>query len=155
MQALFILIANPLTRYLVQCLAGLGSGLHPRQRGVAGVRGADLLQHSLGEHVRHQANILVAADHAVMVHGHTAAFLSAVLQGEKVHCHTEVTDVFFRSLSDEEIRDYIRTKDPMDKAGSYGIQSGAAVFVEKILGDYYNVVGLPVCRLAVILKEFL
>lgn len=78
-----------------------------------------------------------------------------VLQGEKVRCHTEVTDVFFRSLSDEEIRDYIRTKDPMDKAGSYGIQSGAAVFVEKILGDYYNVVGLPVCRLAVILKEFL
>ena len=78
-----------------------------------------------------------------------------VLQDEKIRCHTEVTDVFFRNLSDEEILSYIRTKDPMDKAGSYGIQSGAAVFVEKICGDYYNVVGLPVCRLSLILKEFL
>ena len=61
--------------------------------------------------------------------------------------------MYFRPLSEQEIRDYIRTNDPMDKAGSYGIQSGAAVFVEKLVGDYYNVVGLPVCRLYQILKE--
>ena len=41
----------------------------------------------------------------------------------------------------------------MDKAGSYGIQSGAAIFCERINGDYYNVVGLPVCRLGQVLKE--
>ena len=78
-----------------------------------------------------------------------------VLQGEKAVSHTEITDIFFRDLSDKEILDYIATKDPMDKAGSYGIQNGAAVFAEKICGDYFNVVGLPVCRLSLILKEFL
>lgn len=76
-----------------------------------------------------------------------------VRRGDSIRTHTEITDVYFRPLSEKEIRDYIRTNDPMDKAGSYGIQSGAAVFVEKLVGDYYNVVGLPVCRLYQILKE--
>ncbi len=58
----------------------------------------------------------------------------------------ESTDVYFRELSDREIENYIRVHRPMDKAGSYGIQDGACVFVEKLVGDYYNVVGLPVCR---------
>ena len=77
-----------------------------------------------------------------------------VLQGEKTVSCTEVTDVFFRTLTDEQIAAYVATGDPMDKAGSYGIQSGAAPFVEKICGDYYNVVGLPVCRLGMILEQF-
>ena len=76
-----------------------------------------------------------------------------VLRGDRCEVCTEVTDIFFRCLSQQEIRDYIRTGDPMDKAGSYGIQSGAALFVEKITGDYYNVMGLPVCRLSQILKK--
>lgn len=76
-----------------------------------------------------------------------------VLRGEKAVSHTEITDIFFRELTEKEIRDYIATKDPMDKAGAYGIQNGAALFVEKIHGDYFNVVGLPVCRLGCILKE--
>ena len=70
-----------------------------------------------------------------------------VLRGDRVISHTEVTDVYFRPLTQQQIEAYIATKDPMDKAGSYGIQSGAAIFVEKISGDYYNVMGLPVCRL--------
>ncbi len=78
-----------------------------------------------------------------------------VLQGEKAVSHTEITDIFFRNLTDTEIQAYIATKDPMDKAGAYGIQNGAALFVEKIHGDYFNVVGLPVCRLGLILKEFM
>ena len=78
-----------------------------------------------------------------------------VMQGEKAICHTEITDVCFRNLSEKEIADYVASGDPMDKAGSYGIQSGAAPFVEAIHGDYYNVVGLPVCRLSLILKEFI
>ena len=47
---------------------------------------------------------------------------------------------------------YVESGDPMDKAGSYGIQGGAALFVEKIHGDYYNVMGLPVCSLTQMLK---
>lgn len=58
----------------------------------------------------------------------------------------ESTDVYFRELDDREIENYIRIHRPMDKAGAYGIQDGACVFVEKLAGDYYNVVGLPVCR---------
>ena len=78
-----------------------------------------------------------------------------VLQGEKCVSFTEITDVHFRPLSDEEINSYIRSGDPMDKAGAYGIQSGACLFVEKIVGDYYNVVGLPICHLSLALKEFM
>ena len=77
-----------------------------------------------------------------------------VLQGEKSITCTEITDVHFRPLSEEEIDAYIASGDPMDKAGSYGIQSGAARFVPRIEGDYYNVVGLPVCRLSQLLKQF-
>ena len=73
------------------------------------------------------------------------------------HCvsFTEVTEVCFRQLTDGEILSYIASGDPMDKAGSYGIQSGGALFVEEIHGDYYNVMGLPVCRLNQTLKEFI
>lgn len=77
-----------------------------------------------------------------------------VMQGDKIITHTEVTDVFFRPLTEKEILAYIATKEPMDKAGSYGIQQKGGLFVEKINGDYFNVVGLPVCRLGQILEEF-
>ena len=76
-----------------------------------------------------------------------------LLQGKTVKTVTEVTDVTFRPLSESEIDAYVRTGEPMDKAGAYGIQGGGAVFVEKLVGDYYNVVGLPVCRLWMLLKE--
>ena len=71
--------------------------------------------------------------------------------GRTISC-TEITDIRFRNLSDQEILDYIATKEPMDKAGSYGIQGGAAVFAEHLEGDYYNVMGLPVCKLYKILR---
>jgi septum formation protein len=67
----------------------------------------------------------------------------------------EATDVTFRTLSINEIRNYIATGSPMDKAGAYGIQEDfGAVFVSRIDGDYYNVVGLPLCSLYVALKSF-
>ena len=78
-----------------------------------------------------------------------------VLLGGRCVSVTEVTEVSFRTLTDGEILSYIASGDPMDKAGSYGIQSGGALFVDEIHGDYYNVVGLPVCRLHQILKEFM
>ena len=65
---------------------------------------------------------------------------------------TEVTEVVFRDLTPQEIYEYVRSGEPMDKAGAYGIQGGAALFVEAVMGDYYNVVGLPVCRLGQILR---
>lgn len=75
------------------------------------------------------------------------------LAAKNTVCFAESTTVCFRELSDEEIRNYIRVHRPMDKAGSYGIQDGACVFVEKIIGDYYNVVGLPVCRVYTALQN--
>lgn len=78
-----------------------------------------------------------------------------VIKGEKVLTHTEVTEVTFRTLTDREIDDYVATNEPMDKAGAYGIQGGAARFVEGIRGDYYNVVGLPVCRLGLMLEKIM
>lgn len=63
------------------------------------------------------------------------------------------TDVYVNSMSDEEIWKYIETDNVMDKAGSYGIQSGFSIHIEKIVGDYFNVVGLPISYIYKILKE--
>jgi septum formation protein len=84
--------------------------------------------------------MLSGRDHQVMT-GVT------VLRGESWETFTEVTDIHFRRLSQREIEAYVASGEPMDKAGSYGIQGGAALFAEKMVGDYYNVMGLPVCRL--------
>lgn len=64
------------------------------------------------------------------------------------------SEVTFKKLSDEEIVNYIKTKEPMDKAGAYAIQGIGSIFIEKIQGCYSNIVGLPVPRLNEILKQF-
>ena len=66
----------------------------------------------------------------------------------------EKTDVWVYDMTDEEIRDYISTGEPMDKAGAYGIQGKFAAYIKGIEGDYNNVVGLPVARLVHELKTF-
>lgn len=71
----------------------------------------------------------------------------------KIISDFEKTKVRFRELSDTEIRGYVKSGEPMDKAGSYGIQGLGSMFVEKICGDYFNIVGLPICKLCGILKE--
>lgn len=76
-----------------------------------------------------------------------------VLYGDRCHTCTEITDVTFRPLSEREIDRYVRSGEPMDKAGAYGIQGGGALFAEKIHGDYYNVMGLPMCRLVQVLGQ--
>ncbi len=68
-------------------------------------------------------------------------------------CFAEETAVEFYPLSDGEIEDYVRSGEPMDKAGAYGIQGKGALFVKGIRGDYYNVMGLPVARLYRILTN--
>ncbi len=65
----------------------------------------------------------------------------------------EKTEVCFKKLDINEIRDYINSREPMDKAGSYGIQNLGSLFVKRINGDYFNVVGLPVCHLGKILSQ--
>ena len=95
---------------------------------------------------RRMLRLLSGRDHQVMT-GMT------LLRGETAIVCTEITDIHFRPLSDREIDAYIRTGEPMDKAGSYGIQGGAALFAERLVGDYYNVMGLPVCRLGQLLRE--
>ena len=91
-------------------------------------------------------HLLSGRDHQVMT-GVT------VLRGDKEIVFTEVTDLQFRELSDSQIRRYVATGEPMDKAGSYGIQGGAALFCSRLVGDYYNVMGLPVCRLGEVLRQ--
>ena len=68
-------------------------------------------------------------------------------------CHAERTEVFVHEMSDEEILNYIASGEPMDKAGAYGIQGKFAAYIDKIEGDYYNVVGLPVAYVYQQLKE--
>ena len=90
--------------------------------------------------------LLSGRDHQVMT-GCT------VLRGEQAVTFTEVTHIHFRELTENEIARYVASGEPMDKAGSYGIQGGAALFCDGMNGDYYNVMGLPVCRLGQVLKE--
>lgn len=88
--------------------------------------------------------------------GHTHAVYTGVcvLYRGKKRTFAERTDVTFYPLTDEEIDAYIRTGEPFDKAGAYGIQGGARLFVKAIRGDYSNVVGLPAARLYRVLREF-
>ena len=77
-----------------------------------------------------------------------------VLGGGRAATEHEETAVAFRAHSPEEIRDYIATGEPMDKAGAYGIQGVGALLVQGIRGDYCNVVGLPLFRLGRMLSGF-
>ena len=117
------------------------------------------------------ADTVVALDGAVLGKPHSEddafAMLSAlsgrehhvytgvtVLRGDRAVTEHEETAVTFRALEPDEIRGYIATGEPMDKAGAYGIQGIGALLVSGIRGDYCNVVGLPVFRLGRILAEF-
>jgi len=76
-----------------------------------------------------------------------------VILGENVITEYECTRVNFRVLTEREITAYIETGEPMDKAGSYGAQGIGSLFVEGIEGDFFNVMGLPLCRLSKMLKK--
>ena len=121
-------------------------------------------------------DVVVAADTVVAIDGvvlgkphdkvHAAQMLSAlsgrehtvytgvaVKRGETLLVEHEATQVRFRPLTQREIDLYIQTGEPMDKAGSYGIQGYGARLVEGIRGDYFNVGGLPICRLGRMLAQ--
>lgn len=75
-------------------------------------------------------------------------------QGDRILTQAEETQVTFRPLTGQEIRQYVSTGEPMDKAGAYGIQGLGGLLVEGIRGDYHNVMGLPICRLGRMLLDF-
>ena len=77
----------------------------------------------------------------------------AICTGGKTYTASEVTEVFFGEMTDEEISAYVATGEPLDKSGSYALQGGAAKFIQKINGDWSNVVGLPLYRLRILAKS--
>lgn len=76
-----------------------------------------------------------------------------VIMGETVYTEYECTSVHFRDLTEREILAYIETGEPMDKAGAYGAQGIGSLFVESIDGDFFNVMGLPLCRLSKMIEK--
>ena len=76
-----------------------------------------------------------------------------VMRGGDIRCSVERTLVRFRPLTPGEIAAYVATGEPMDKAGAYGAQGVASLFVEGITGDFFNVMGLPMCVLGRMLSE--
>ncbi len=86
-----------------------------------------------------------------MLSGKTHDVITAVAVargGKTLKAFAEETRVEFYTLSEKEIKEYIETGEPMDKAGAYGIQGKGALIIKRINGDYYNVMGLPVARLS-------
>jgi len=84
---------------------------------------------------------------------HTVTTAVAVSRGKKLRSAVEEVSVRFRRLRDDEIEAYIATGEPMDKAGAYGIQGYGATIVERIEGDYFAVMGLPIVRLVGLLRD--
>ena len=84
---------------------------------------------------------------------HTVCTGVTVRQGEKALTRAQHTDVDFRPATQRELKAYIAGGEPMDKAGAYGIQGRGALFVAHLDGDYFNVMGLPLCRLGQLLNE--
>ena len=85
---------------------------------------------------------------------HTVCTGVTVRQGDDILTESESTAVYFRPATEAELRGYIRTGEPMDKAGAYGIQGMGALLVERLEGDFFNVMGLPVLRLSRMLERF-
>lgn len=100
-----------------------------------------------------------AADAAAILRrlsGRTHRVLTAVAlsDGTRIRSHTSISEVRFRELNEQDIRHYIASGEPMDKAGAYGIQGKAAVFIEEIRGSYSGIMGLPLFETAQLLDTF-
>lgn len=130
----------------VKCLARLKAEVVAKDYPFDWVIGADTMvcleEHILGK----PQNEVEAAKMLQLLSGkkHRVITGVALIRKEEVISFCETTYVQMKTLSAQEIEDYIATREPMDKAGAYGIQGKGAIFIEGIEGDYYNVVGLPI-----------
>jgi nucleoside triphosphate pyrophosphatase len=148
--------------------------------GMSGEEVPEFLARKKADAVRHLVNdaIVIAADTVVLLDHHILgkptdeAHAKTILQqlsgrvhkvvtgvcirkGEKEHSFSVVTEVYFRTLTDAQIDHYITRYKPFDKAGAYAIQEWIGVTgIEKINGDYYNVMGLPIGDVIIALQEF-
>lgn len=136
-----------------------GSEVFERTSGDVLVIGADTVVAFQDSILGKPADAAMARDMLLRLQGNTHQVYTGVTlllrQGGTVTQKSfyEKTEVVFYPMTGEEIDAYVRTGEPMDKAGAYGIQGKSAVFVEKIDGDYSNVVGLPLARLYQELKQ--
>jgi septum formation protein len=131
--------------------AGVIAGREPQSVAI----GADTIVLIDGKILGKPANSVDAGSMLRLLSGrvHTVVTAVAVARGKKIVSGVEKVSVTFRELSDDEIDAYIATGEPMDKAGAYGIQGFGATIVERIEGDYFAVMGLPLVRLVSLLEE--
>ena len=85
---------------------------------------------------------------------HTVCTGVTIRRGSEILTRAQSTDVYFRTATESELLHYIRGGEPMDKAGAYGVQGQGALLVERIDGDFFNVMGLPVVLLSRMLQQF-
>jgi septum formation protein len=109
-----------------------------------------------GEIIGKPRNAAEAATILQRLSGRTHFVLTAVAVAneQRIEHVLSVSEVRFRALQEEEIQRYVRTGEPMDKAGAYGIQGRAAMFVEAIRGSHSGIVGLPLCETTLLLRQF-
>ncbi len=126
-----------------------------RRRGAV-VIGADTVVVLRGARLGKPEDAEEAAAMLERLHGRTHEVWTgiALVRGSDQRTAAECTRVSMSRLTPEEIAAYVKTGEPLDKAGAYGIQGLAAQFVRRIEGDYCNVVGLPLARLRMLLAEF-
>lgn len=79
----------------------------------------------------------------------------SIISPKKSETFSTISNVYFRELSKEEIENYSNTEEPLDKAGAYAIQGQARTFISRIDGDYYSIIGLPICELSQRIKKYL
>jgi len=137
--------------------AVFGAGLLARRPLVAHpVLAADTTLDLDGEIIGKPRDEADAADILARLSGRSHRVLTAVAMAkrERVEHRLSVSEVRFRAIAANEIKRYIASGEPMDKAGAYGIQGRAAVFIEEIRGSHSGIVGLPLCETALLLRDF-
>jgi len=120
------------------------------------ILGVDTIGFYVGEVLEKPKDEVDAFRMLTLLQGKTHEVLTGLCltNGVRKITHVERTLVTFLPLTEDEIRAYIATGEPMDKAASYAVQGKGSLFIEKIDGDYFNVVGLPLYRLNLMLQEF-
>lgn len=136
---------------LEKALAGVA--IAPLSRPVLGADTIVVLGDRILEKPRDAAD---AADMLTALSGQRHRVMTAIALADSFHqlCQSVVTEVTFRQLSEQDIKHYIASGEPMDKAGAYGIQGLGGAFVRSIHGSYHGVVGLPLVETSELLTQF-